>query len=202
MIIISYNIFFIIIIYIMDSGITTSFNNNDILNTIKNMETKANTLNANLDTVQKQVEEINRLKNKFSKLKDDIKLLIDGIENINDIDCKKKLDELIRLLNGKIKDQKTLDEYKKTIRPIIETISTKLDDSLKKMDVSQLEKKLKDFESNMNSLDFSVPEQRGGFKKPKSSKKRSKKTHRSLISNLTKNKTKKNNKYAYYVKLV
>lgn len=186
----------------MDSGITTSFNNNDILNTIKNMETKANTLNANLDTVQKQVEEINRLKNKFSKLKDDIKLLIDGIENINDIDCKKKLDELIRLLNGKIKDQKTLDEYKKTIRPIIETISTKLDDSLKKMDVSQLEKKLKDFESNMNSLDFSVPEQSGGFKKPKSSKKRTKKTHRSLISNLTKNKTKKNNKYAYYVKLV
>ncbi len=197
----------------MNSGITTSFDNNDIISTIQNMENKANTLNANLDNVQKQVEEINRLKEKFGKLKEDIKLLIDGIQNINDIDCKKKLDELIELLNGKIKDQKTLDDYKKTIRPIIETVNNKLDDSLKKMDVSELEKKLKDFESNMNSLDFNVPQQ-GGFKSPKSSKKRTKKTHRSLLSKLSKvksnsgnkihkhRKTKKNNKYAYYVKLV
>lgn len=191
----------------MNAGITTSFNNNDIISSIKSMENKANTLNTNLDNVQKQVEEINRLKEKFGRLKEDIKILIDGIQNINDIDCKKKLDELIELLNGKIKDQKTLDDYKKTIRPIIETVNKKLDDSLKKMDVGELEKKLKDFESNMNSLDFSVPEQSGGFKPPKSTKKRTKKTHRSLLSNsfkgkTSKNKTRRNNKYAYYVKLV
>jgi hypothetical protein len=74
------------------------------------------------------------------------------------------------------------------------------------MDVGELEKKLKDFESNMNSLDFNVPEQSGGFKAPKSSKKRTKKTHRSLLSNSSKGKTSKNktrrNKNAYYVKIV
>lgn len=191
----------------MNAGITTSFNNNDIISTIKSMENKANTLNVNLDNVQKQVEEIKRLKEKFGKLKEDIKLLIDGIQNINDIDCKKKLDELIELLNGKIKDQKTLDDYKKSIRPIIETVNKKLDDSLKKMDVSELEKKLKDFESNMNSLDLSAPKQSGGFKPPKSSKKRTKKTHRSLFNKLsksksTKSKSRKHEKHAYYMKVV
>ena len=75
------------------------------------------------------------------------------------------------------------------------------------MDVSELENKIKDFESNMNSLDFSVPEQSGGFKAPKSSKKRTKKTHRSLLSKSSKdkqnkNKTRKSNKYTYYMKIV
>ena len=150
--------------------------NNGLLKTIRNMDSQATQLNENLDNVQSQIDKVNQLREKFNKLKSDINKIIDGVELIEDEDCKKKLEEMIQLINNKIKDQKSLEEYKKKITPVIEGIQQKLDESLKKMNVSELNKKLDDFESNMNSFSILKPDkQMGGFKNPKSSKKELKK---------------------------